>query len=81
MKIPKMKIPKAVGFVVEPIQGEAGVNIPSEGFDLEDYLEALRTKYVKRAMTMTNQKQTKAAELLKMSTRSLRYLLDKYKLK
>jgi len=57
------------------------VSIPNEGFELEPYLEDLRMTYVKKAMDITVGKQTEAAKLLGMSTRSLRYLLDKYDLK
>lgn len=57
------------------------VSLPREGFDLEAHLESLRKKYVVQAMETAGGKQVKAADLLGLSARSLRYLLDKYELK
>lgn len=53
--------------------------IPSEGMDLEAYLDGLRFKYMKKSMDMTNGVQTKSCELLGMSFRSFRYYLTKGK--
>jgi two-component system response regulator PilR (NtrC family) len=66
---------------VRPPEGHEDINIPDTGFDLEEYLEGLRRLYVATAMAKAENKQTKAADLLGMTTRSLRYLLDKYDLR
>jgi two-component system response regulator PilR (NtrC family) len=60
--------------------GEA-MDIPAEGFDMERHLDSLRRNYLKAAMERADGRQTRAAELLGLSTRSLRYLLDKFKMK
>ena len=61
--------------------GAEGIHIPDGGFDLESYTEGLRRLYVVAAMEKAGNKQTRAAGLLGMSPRSLRYLLDKYDLR
>jgi len=57
------------------------VEIPENGFDLEQQLEGMRRRYIKIAMEMAESRQTRAAELLGISPRSLRYLLDKFNMK
>ena len=48
---------------------------------VEPFLTDLEKGYILEALRRTNSSQTKAADLLKMSVRSLRHLLDKYQLK
>ncbi|HSE97893.1 MAG TPA: sigma-54 dependent transcriptional regulator, partial [Blastocatellia bacterium] len=57
------------------------VDLPDEGFDLEAYLAQLEKDYIIRALQRTGGNQTRAAELLSMSVRSLRHLLDKHKIR
>jgi DNA-binding NtrC family response regulator len=57
------------------------VDLPEEGFDLEAYLAQLEKDYIIRALQRTGGNQTRAAELLSMSVRSLRHLLDKHKIR
>lgn len=57
------------------------LDLPEEGIDLEAYLMQLEKTYIIRALQRTNGNQTKAAELLHMSVRSLRHLLDKHKIR
>ena len=57
------------------------VTLPREGFDLEAHMEEIRKGYVIQAMENAEGKQVKAAKLLGLTPRSLRYLLDKYELK
>jgi two-component system response regulator PilR (NtrC family) len=51
---------------------------PENGIDLAAHLEQLEKKYVLDALKRTGGNQTKAAELLHLTVRSLRHLLDKH---
>jgi two-component system response regulator PilR (NtrC family) len=57
------------------------IDLPEQGFDLEAYLAQLEKDYIIRALQRTGGNQTRAAELLNMSVRSLRHLLDKHKIR
>src|SRR5438477_1574278 len=61
---------------------EARVNseleIPTEGLHLTAHLDQLEKTYILEALRRTEGNQTNAAELLKMTVRSLRHLLDKH---
>jgi two-component system response regulator PilR (NtrC family) len=61
---------------------EARVNseleIPTGGLHLTAHLDQLEKTYVLEALRRTEGNQTNAAELLKMTVRSLRHLLDKH---
>jgi two-component system, NtrC family, response regulator PilR len=52
--------------------------LPDEGLDLSAHLEQLEKTYLLEALRRTGGNQTKAAELLRLSVRSLRHLLDKH---
>ncbi len=52
--------------------------IPDDGINLTAHLDQLEKTYVLEALKRTDGNQTNAAELLKMSVRSLRHLLDKH---
>jgi DNA-binding NtrC family response regulator len=54
---------------------------PSEGVDLNTRVEAFERSLIKQAMRKTANSQTKAARLLRLSPRSLRYKLEKFNLK
>jgi two-component system response regulator PilR (NtrC family) len=51
------------------------------GFDLEEYLDSISIKYLHEAGQMAGGNMRKMAGLLGVSYRSLRYLLDKYRMK
>lgn len=51
---------------------------PEDGIDLTAHLEQLEKTYVLDALKRTGGNQTKAADLLRMTVRSLRHLLDKH---
>lgn len=53
-------------------------SLPEEGINLTAHLDQLEKTYVLEALRRTSGNQTNAAELLKMSVRSLRHLLDKH---
>ena len=55
--------------------------LPEEGLDLEDVVARLETDLIGQALQQCNGNKTKAAELLGLTFRSLRYRLDKYGLK
>ena len=57
------------------------LDLPEEGIDLEAYLAQLEKDYIIRALQRTSGNQTRAAEILKMSVRSLRHLLDKHRIR
>ena len=54
------------------------LELPVEGIDLTAHLDQLEKTYVLEALGRTDGNQTNAANLLKMSVRSLRHLLDKH---
>src|SRR3989475_2129815 len=58
------------------ISSELG--LPSDGIDLTAHLDQLEKTYILEALRRTDGNQTSAANLLKMSVRSLRHLLDKH---
>ena len=55
--------------------------LPDRGIDLDTFLSELEKSYVLRALQRTTGNQTKAAELLGLSVRSLRHLLDKHSIR
>ncbi|HEV8487270.1 MAG TPA: sigma-54 dependent transcriptional regulator [Blastocatellia bacterium] len=57
------------------------LELPEDGIDLEGYLAQLEKDYIIRALQRTTGNQTRAAEILNMSVRSLRHLLDKHKIR
>jgi two-component system response regulator PilR (NtrC family) len=57
------------------------LDLPDEGIDLEAYLAQLEKDYIIHALQRTSGNQTRAAEILKMSVRSLRHLLDKHRIR
>jgi two-component system response regulator PilR (NtrC family) len=57
------------------------LDLPEEGIDLEAYLAQIEKDYIIRALQRTGGNQTRAAEILNMSVRSLRHLLDKHKIR
>src|SRR5438132_4272243 len=54
------------------------LELPVEGIELTAHLDQLEKNYVLEATRRTDGNQTNAANLLKMSLRSLRHLLDKH---
>src|SRR6266850_5860387 len=62
----------------DPQRIAAAFELPDEGVNLTAYLDQLEKTYVLEALRRTGGNQTNAAELLKLSVRSLRHLLDKH---
>jgi hypothetical protein len=54
------------------------MEFPEEGINLTAHLDQLEKSYVLEALRRTSGNQTNAAELLRLSVRSLRHLLDKH---
>jgi transcriptional regulator with GAF, ATPase, and Fis domain len=54
------------------------LQLPDDGINLTAHLDQLEKTYVLEALKRTDGNQTNAADLLKMSVRSLRHLLDKH---
>jgi two-component system response regulator PilR (NtrC family) len=57
------------------------LELPTDGLNLTAHLDQLEKTYVLEALRRTNHSQTNAADLLQMSVRSLRHLLDKHGLR
>jgi two-component system response regulator PilR (NtrC family) len=53
-------------------------DLPEQGLDLTAHLDQLEKTYLLEALRRTEGNQTNAAQLLQMSVRSLRHLLDKH---
>ncbi len=56
-------------------------DLPPDGLNLTAHLDQMEKTYVLEALRRTEGSQTNAAELLKMSVRSLRHLLDKHSIR
>src|SRR5258707_6648243 len=54
------------------------LELPADGINLTAHLDQLEKTYVLEALRRTDGNQTNASDLLKMSVRSLRHLLDKH---
>jgi len=61
-----------------PSRVASELDLPSEGINLTAHLDQLEKSYLLEALQRTEGNQTNAADLLKMSVRSLRHLLDKH---
>jgi two-component system response regulator PilR (NtrC family) len=61
-----------------PARVASELELPADGIDLTAHLDQLEKTYVLEALQRTDGNQTNAANLLKMSVRSLRHLLDKH---
>ena len=61
-----------------PTRISSDLELPEEGINLTAHLDQLEKTYVLEALKRTDGNQTNAADLLKMSVRSLRHLLDKH---
>jgi len=55
--------------------------LPEEGIDLDERVGTFERSLIKQAMKRAVNSQTKAAQMLKLTPRSLRYKLDKYNMK
>jgi two-component system response regulator PilR (NtrC family) len=64
-----------------PTRVASEMELPGEGLNLTAHLDQLEKSYLMEALRRTDGNQTNAAELLKMSVRSLRHLLDKHDLR
>lgn len=62
----------------DPYRVAAAFDLPEEGINLTAHLNQLEKTYILEALRMTGGNQTNAAELLRLSVRSLRHLLDKH---
>jgi two-component system response regulator PilR (NtrC family) len=61
-----------------PARVAAAGHLPDEGINIVAHLDQLEKTYVLEALRRTGGNQTRAAELLHLSVRSLRHLLDKH---
>ncbi|HZI49989.1 MAG TPA: helix-turn-helix domain-containing protein, partial [Pyrinomonadaceae bacterium] len=56
----------------------SALDLPEQGLNLTAHLDQLEKTYLLEALRRTEGNQTNAAQLLQMSVRSLRHLLDKH---
>src|SRR5687768_17805298 len=61
-----------------PYRVAEAMEFPDEGVNLTAHLDQLEKTYVMEALRRTSGNQTNAAQLLSLSVRSLRHLLDKH---
>jgi two-component system response regulator PilR (NtrC family) len=61
-----------------PARIAASLDLPEEGINITAHLDQLEKTYLLEALRRTGGNQTRAAELLQLSVRSLRHLLDKH---
>ena len=59
----------------------SALDLPEDGINIVAHLEQLEKTYVLEALRRTGGNQTRAAELLHLSVRSLRHLLDKHSIR
>jgi two-component system response regulator PilR (NtrC family) len=59
----------------------SALDLPEDGINIVAHLEQLEKTYVLEALRRTGGNQTRAAELLHLSVRSLRHLLDKHNIR
>jgi two-component system, NtrC family, response regulator PilR len=64
-----------------PARVASAFALPEEGLNIVAYLEQLEKTYVLEALRRTGGNQTRAADLLQLSVRSLRHLLDKHQIR
>ena len=74
-------LPQAItgGAVSEAMEAEAS-ELPLTGFNLEAYIEDIEKRFIKQALERGKYSQKRAAEILGLTSRSLRYRLKKYSL-
>ncbi len=65
----------------DPVRTASAFELPEQGIHLENFLMEIEKSYILQSLRRTRGNQTKAAELLNMSVRSLRHLLDKHKIR
>lgn len=64
-----------------PYRVADAMEFPTEGINLTAHLDQLEKSYLVEALRRTGGNQTNAADLLKLSVRSLRHLLDKHRIR
>ena len=71
------RLPEAVTSY-NPVRSASASALPEEGLNITAHLDHLEKSYILEALQRTGGNQTRAAELLHLSVRSLRHLLDKH---
>ncbi len=79
--ITKGSLPEKIVTQSSSAQETSQIQLTEEGLDLRKYIDDETRRIILEALEMTNGTHTKAAKLLKMPVRSLRYMLDKYEIK
>ena len=71
-------LPQAVTNYSPTAASSSAFDLPEDGINLVAHLEHLEKTYILEALRRTGGNQTRAAEILHLSVRSLRHLLDKH---
>ncbi|MCX6542937.1 MAG: sigma-54 dependent transcriptional regulator [Acidobacteria bacterium] len=74
-----LRVPAVAPGSAEP--GEGATQLPPQGLDLPRLLEAQEREYVAQALSQAGGRHDRAAQLLAISPRQFRYLLDKHQLR
>ena len=77
-RIQPESLPVAVANYNPVRAASSAFDLPDEGLNLTAHLEHLEKNYLLEALRRTGGNQTRAAEILQLSVRSLRHLLDKH---
>ena len=77
-EIQPASLPQAVTNYNPARAASSAFDLPDEGLNLVAHLEQLEKNYLLEALRRTGGNQTRAAEVLHLSVRSLRHLLDKH---
>lgn len=64
-----------------PAEASASARLPETGIDLVAHISEIEKTFILEALKRTHGNQTKSAQLLGLSVRSLRHLLDKYSIR
>jgi DNA-binding NtrC family response regulator len=64
-----------------PSRIQSFLSLPEEGINLELYINEIEKSFILEALKRTSGNQTRASDLLQMSVRSLRHLLQKHKIR
>jgi DNA-binding NtrC family response regulator len=64
-----------------PARVASAFDLPEEGINIVAFMDQLEKTYILEALQRTNGNQSRAAELLHLSVRSLRHLLDKHNIR
>ncbi len=78
--IERIDLPPSSEPAAKEIEGDGEIHLPEEGVDLDALVEAYERRYVEAALQRTGWNMAKAAKLLGLTYRSMRYKVKKLRL-